>query len=97
MNGTVSRIRICGYGLLFAGFGWLCASAVLLPINVIAAESRFMSEGLPRKETYVRNEVFDALSQLSRAIRRERPSIFTPSFLMLTGALILARTPATRK
>ncbi len=97
MSERANRIRICGYSLLFVGFCWLCASSFLLPVNVIAAESRFLSDGLPRKESYERNEVFDALSQLSRNIRHGLPSIYTLAFLMLIGALILARTPAARR
>ena len=86
-------IRLLGYSLLLVGFLWLCASAVLLPVHVVAATSRFMSEGLPRKESYTYTEVFDALARLSHSIRDELPWVLPPALLMLCGGLFLAWTP----
>ena len=87
-------LRVIGYVILIAGFFWLCASAALLPINTMAASSRFMSDGFPRRETYTHTEILDVLSQLERDIRRGFPWIFTPALFMFVGGLILARTHA---
>ena len=89
---TSKRLRFGGYSLLWLGFLWLTASAALLPINVQAAATRFMSDGFPNKESYTRREFVDALSGLARATNQELPWIFVPTLLMLAGGILLARS-----
>ena len=89
---TSESLRFVGYFLLCAGFVWLCASAALLPMNLMAATTLFMSDGIPNKESYSRSEVTHALFQRERDIQQRLPWIFTPALAMLIAALILARS-----
>jgi len=88
------RFRLLGYSLVGAGFLWLCASAFSLWKCPASATSQFAGT-IPRHETYTYSEVFATLPGLRQCIEQELPSVLLPAILMLSGALILARTPPT--
>ena len=88
--------RLWGHLLLWVGFVWLVASRTLFATGVLAKRSRFDSDGVPRKESYTRAELHDAIYTLSGQIRDDPPWIYTPAILMLGGGLLLGRACGRR-
>lgn len=85
-----------GYLLLLSGFLWLSASRVLFDPGVVAKGTHLLSEGVPQKESYTRDEMFHLVQTFSRQVRDDPPWIFTPALLMLVGGLLIGRSNSRR-
>jgi len=85
-----SRVRFTGHVLLILGFLWLLASAWLFPVSIMAESSHF-TDSLPRKETYNRQELCNAIWDFAGRITQIRPGMITPAILMLVGGVMVGR------
>ena|ERR1051325_7474588 len=83
---------ISGYLLLLTGFLWLSASRILFVPGVAVKGTRLMSDGVPKKESYSRDELLSVIQTFSREVRGDPPWIFTPAVLMLVGGLLIGRS-----
>ena len=90
------QFRIFGHLLLWGGFIWVSIAAFRVPITVRHQTILLQSDGLPRKDSYSREELHGALDTLRDVITQRLPWIFPPAVAMLAGGLLLARASARR-
>jgi hypothetical protein len=93
-DSRATKFRILGHLLLWCGFIWVSLAAFRVPITVSQQTVLLQSDGLPRKDSYSREELHAALDTLRDAIAKRLPWIFPPAVAMLAGGLLLARASA---